>query len=74
MENRIKTEKNEPVLIVPTICIQDTSEETPKKVLDPMKPAYNFNDSFVWETLSDICDIVISFQYMLNIDTIKAFS
>ena len=42
----ISNDKGE-ILIVPTICIQDTSDDTPKKVLDPMKPAYNFNDGLV---------------------------
>ena len=31
----------EGVLIVPTICFQHVSYETPKTILDPIKPAYN---------------------------------
>merc|ERR1712062_953810 len=42
----ITSDKKE-VLIVPTICLQRTSDETPKKVLAPMEPAYNFSDGLV---------------------------
>ena len=41
VEESINSNDREGVLIVPTICFQHISDETPKKILDPVKPAYN---------------------------------
>ena len=41
VEDPIISNDREGVLIVPTICFQHVSYETPKTILDPIKPAYN---------------------------------
>merc|ERR1719491_2087896 len=41
VEESIISNDREEVLIVPTISFQHISNETPKKILDPIKPAYN---------------------------------